>query len=229
MSTNRISIFPTCMIELKLNSKILSMKSSYLKRFIYLKVYFTRVATKYEKQLLPGALLHLVGCDWLCPEALAGFATSSWPLKVAPVPPPASLRTSRQVQRGCGLARIGTTGFHKHKEKQKKKRKDGGKHSYEGHTVWITHLKATLQFLLACSALCLLEEGTPQLAHQHPSVELWGIGSWMDKEPVLTWDVDRILAILAKVSENAANVKKIHSCGFPSRVEVLQRKMQLQG
>lgn len=174
MSTNRISIFPTCMIELKLNSKILSMKSSYLKRFIYLKVYFTRVATKYEKQLLPGALLHLVGCDWLCPEALAGFATSSWPLKVAPVPPPASLRTSRQIQRGCGLARIGTTGFHKHKEKQKKKRKDGGKHSYEGHTVWITHLKATLQFLLACSALCLLEEGTPQLAHQHPSVELPG-------------------------------------------------------
>lgn len=31
----------------------------------------------HKKQSLPTALLHLIGCDWLCPEAFASFSVTA--------------------------------------------------------------------------------------------------------------------------------------------------------
>lgn len=41
----------------------------------HLFIYFFYHAHK--KQSLPTALLHLIGCDWLCPEAFASFSVTA--------------------------------------------------------------------------------------------------------------------------------------------------------
>lgn len=62
--------------------------------------------------------------------------------------------------------------------------------------VWITHMQVTLHFLRLCSAPRLLQEGTSQLAHRHPSVELRGIESKRDEVPLPTQHAGRVLGTL---------------------------------
>lgn len=62
-------------------------------------------------------------------------------------------------------------------------------------TGWFTHMQVTLHFLGLRSALCLLQKGTSQLAHRHPSVELRGIKSKRDEVPLPTQQ-SRVLGTL---------------------------------
>lgn len=59
-------------------------------------------------------------------------------------------------------------------------------------SVWITHMQEIIQFLGLRSAPCLLQKGTSQLAHRHPSVELRGIESKRDGAPLPTQHAGRV-------------------------------------
>lgn len=78
----------------------------------------------HSKQPLPAALLHLIGCDWLCPEPFTGLATATRPAgEVTPGASPAPLRARLhcQVQRGRGSPSIRATSFHTQSKRKGKK------------------------------------------------------------------------------------------------------------
>lgn len=121
---------------------------------------------------LPAALLHLDGGDRLRPEALVGLAASARPAgEVALGAPPAPLSTRRrgQIQRRHGSPAVNAAETHKR-----------GRFSGEGqhllpHHVTDSHpCRKTLRSVRLGSTVRLLQEGAPQLAHRHPSVELRG-------------------------------------------------------
>lgn len=62
--------------------------------------------------------------------------------------------------------------------------------------VWITHMQVTLHFFRLRSAASLLQKGTSQLAHRHPSVELRGIKSKRNEVSLPTQHAGRVLGTL---------------------------------
>lgn len=92
-------------------------------------VTFSWTKAELASQHLPAALLHLVGCDWLCPEAFAVLAPAARPTGlIAPgaPSPPLGARPHGQIQRGGGPPSVRATGVHtqqpKIKEKSRKER-----------------------------------------------------------------------------------------------------------
>lgn len=63
-------------------------------------------------------------------------------------------------------------------------------------SVWITHMQVIIHFLGLSSVPRLLQKGTSQLAHRHPSVELRGIESNRDVVPLPTQHAGRVLGTL---------------------------------
>ena len=151
---------------------------------------------------LPAALLHLIGCDWLCPEAFAGLTTTAWPARevTAGAPPtPFRARLHSQVQRGRGSPGISAVCIHKHRA-GRREREEGaetkGNILRKEHSLDHTHMQMTLHSLGLCSTLRLLQKGASQLAYWHPSVELWGVESKRNMVPLPTRCAGRVLATL---------------------------------